>query len=146
MCVINHGCLKCCRQPLCEALFSCIIAFFEFFPSALSSRTKKCEEVKITWGINHRLSVFSLKEHILCSTTNRPFHYSTAARLIKDDKQELQAATCSLFTLQSFFRYSPKPTNSDDFLFCLVQFAAHPSLLSFSQTWPFSLGWDAIGV
>lgn len=111
-------------QPLCGALFRCIIAFFEFFSSALSLHTKKSEEVKITQGINHRLPVFSLKEHILCSTTNRPFHYSTAARLIKEDKQELQAATCSVFILQSFFRYSLKHTNSEMTL-CLAWRNSH---------------------
>lgn len=123
--VINLGCLKCCQQPLCEALFSCVIAFFEPFPSALSSHTKKCEEVKITQGINHRLSVFSLKEHILCSTTNRPLHYSMVARLIKENKQELQAHSHLLcIYLESFFCYSLNPPNSE-MTFCFVWCDSH---------------------
>lgn len=109
------------------AIVQCSFHLDKVFPLCSVLTHKKCEEVKITQGINHRLSVFSLKEHILCSTTNRPFHYSTAARLIKEDKQELQAATCSVFILQSLFRYSLKPTNSE-ITFCFAWCnSPHPS-------------------
>lgn len=146
MCVINLGCLKCCQQSLCEALFSFIIAFFEPFPFALSSHTKKCEEVKITQGINQRLSVFSLKEHILCSTTNRPLHYSMVARLIKENKQELQAHLLCIY-LESFF-CTALTHQTLRWLFVLfgVTHTAFFKLLSFSLTWLFPFSWEATRV